>query len=141
MPHRARTRPSASWAGGRPTCATACAARWRRTDCLRATRRPRGRAGGSAAPRPRPGDGLEVDALVRAALPQPLAAVREGVDESGMGGQRQQGRGTRQGGAAEQGTDLPAEAAARDEDETLGALGELVEELHRHAAAERVADE
>ena len=36
---------------------------------------------------------------------------------------------------------LAAEAAAGDQDEALAALGELVGELHRDAAAERVADD
>ena len=36
---------------------------------------------------------------------------------------------------------LAAEAAAGDEHEALDALGELVGELHRDAAAERVADD
>ena len=36
---------------------------------------------------------------------------------------------------------LAAEAAAGDQCQSLDALGELVEELHRHAAAERVADD
>jgi hypothetical protein len=34
-----------------------------------------------------------------------------------------------------------AQATAGDQRQALGALGELVEELHRHAAAERVADD
>ena len=39
------------------------------------------------------------------------------------------------------GDDLVAETAGGDEHETLGTLGELVEELHRDAATERVADD
>ena len=38
------------------------------------------------------------------------------------------------------GRDLGAEAAGGDQHHPLGALGELVGELHRHAAAEAVAD-
>ena len=38
------------------------------------------------------------------------------------------------------GRDLGAEAAGGDQDQPLGALGELVGELHRHAAAEAVPD-
>ena len=47
----------------------------------------------------------------------------------------------RQRGGAQQQVDLAAEAAAVDQDEPLAALGELVGELHRDAAAERVPDE
>ena len=49
--------------------------------------------------------------------------------------------GARQRRAAQQRADLAAEPAARDQREPFRALGELVEELHRHAAAERVADD
>ena len=42
---------------------------------------------------------------------------------------------------AQQRVDLAAEAAAGDEHEALAALGELVGELHRDPAAERVADD
>ena len=46
-----------------------------------------------------------------------------------------------QRGGAQQQVDLVAEPAAGDEPEPLAALGELVGELHRDAAAERVADD
>ena len=46
-----------------------------------------------------------------------------------------------QGGGAQEQVDLLAEAAAGDQPETLAALGELVGELHRDPAAERVADD
>ena len=39
------------------------------------------------------------------------------------------------------GRDLGAEAAGGDQDHPLGALGELVGELHRHPAAEAVPDD
>ena len=55
--------------------------------------------------------------------------------------ERQQRRHARQRGAAQQRADLAPEAAARDQHQALDALGELVEELHRHAAAERVPDD
>ena len=54
--------------------------------------------------------------------------------------QRQDDLRTRKSGRAQQGMDLLAEAAARDEHETLAPLGELVGELHGDPAAERVAD-
>ena len=47
----------------------------------------------------------------------------------------------RKAGGAQQRADLPAQAAAAHEDEPLAMLGELVGELHGHAAAERVPDE
>ena len=49
--------------------------------------------------------------------------------------------GAGQGGGAQDEVDLPAEAAARDEDEAVHPVGEEVVELHRDAAAERVPDE
>ena len=50
-------------------------------------------------------------------------------------------RGAGQGGAAEHRADLGPEPAAGDERQPLDPLGELPEELHRDAAAERVADD
>ena len=47
----------------------------------------------------------------------------------------------RKAGGAQQGADLPAQAAAAHEDQPLAVLGELVGELHRDAAAQRVPDE
>ena len=47
----------------------------------------------------------------------------------------------RERGGAQHGTDLRAEPAAADQHEALGGLGELVGELHRDAAAQRVPDE
>ena len=46
----------------------------------------------------------------------------------------------RGGDGADRRRHLGAEAAGRDQHEPLGALGELVGELHRHAAAEAVPD-
>ena len=60
------------------------------------------------------------------------APVRSRPDEAGRAGQR---------GAAEHRAHLLAEAAARDQRKPLDLVGELVEELHRDPAAERVADE
>ena len=58
-----------------------------------------------------------------------------------MRGEREKRGDAGQGGAAQQRADLVSETAGGDEHEALGALGELVEELHRHAAAERVPDD
>ena len=61
-------------------------------------------------------------------------------DQPLRGQRRQHVVGARQRGGAQQQVDVAAEAAAGDQHEPLGALGELVGELHRDAAAERVAD-
>src|SRR5438034_6040319 len=47
----------------------------------------------------------------------------------------------RSGRRAQHHVHLAPEAAARDQDQTLAALGELIRELHRDAAAERVPDD
>ena len=57
----------------------------------------------------------------------------------GRGGDEEVGAGQR--GGAQDGADLGPEAAAGDQDQALDHLGELVGELHRDAAAERVADQ
>ena len=54
---------------------------------------------------------------------------------------RQHELGSRQRGHAEQQVDLLAEPAAVDQDQPIAALGELIGELHRDTAAERVPDE
>ena len=58
--------------------------------------------------------------------------MRSGPDDAGRTGQR---------GAAEHRAHLLAEAATRHQRKPLDLVGELVEELHRDPAAERVADE
>ena len=58
-----------------------------------------------------------------------------------MDRQREQRGHAGQRGRAQHRADLAAEAAAGDQHEALDALGELVEELHRDAAAERVPDD
>ena len=58
-----------------------------------------------------------------------------------MGEQRQHELGPGQGRGAQQRMDLATEPAAGNEHEPLAALGELVGELHRDPAAERVADD
>ena len=55
-----------------------------------------------------------------------------------MRGCPQKHRCTRERRPPEQWADLLTEAAAGHQRQALGALGELVEELHRHAPAERV---
>ena len=73
---------------------------------------------------------LSSEATPRPAVLRP-ARGEHGQDPVGAG----------EGGGAQQQVDLLAQAAAGDEPEPLAALGELVGELHRHAAAERVADD
>ena len=90
----------------------------------------------------RPRDRLQVDARADAALAQARARSRAAPPSSArMDRQRQQQRHSRQRRRAQQRADLAAEPAAGDQHEALDALRELVEELHRHAAAERVPDE
>jgi hypothetical protein len=89
----------------------------------------------------RPSYGLEVDARADAAPVQPLAGAPEGVQDARLRREGQQGGRAGQRGAPQQGTHLVAKPAARHEGKTLRALGELVEELHRHAPAERMADD
>jgi hypothetical protein len=108
----------------------------------RAQRLQEGAARARLLQRPqRPGDGLQVDAGVVAALAQLGAARGERADQARPRRQSQQGGRAGQGGAAQERADVVTEAAAGDQDQALGALGELVEELHRDATAERVADD
>ena len=86
-------------------------------------------------------DRLQVDAGADAALAQARPAVPQPAEHARVDRERQQRRHPRQRGRAQQRADLLAEAAARDQRQPLHALGELVEELHRHAAAERVPDD
>ena len=108
-------RPRAAWRG------TPRAGRRRRATRSRGRPRRRRRSGAS---RRRRGRG-------RPARRAPAGARRRGDEEVGA----------REGGGAQDRADLGAEPAAGDEDEALDQLGELVGELHRDAAAERVADE
>ena len=55
--------------------------------------------------------------------------------------QRKHELGARKAGRPQQRGDLATQAAAAHEHQPLAVLGELVGELHRHAAAERVPDE
>ena len=64
-----------------------------------------------------------------------------GTDELIVDEQREHELGAREAGRPQQRRDLAAEPAAAHEHEALAVLGELVGELHRHAAAERVPDE
>ena len=88
-----------------------------------------------------PGEGLHVDALAGPGLAHAVAEAADAGEQAGVGGEGQQTGGAGEGGGAQQRADLAAEAAAGDQHEAVGALGELVEELHRHAPAEGVADD
>jgi hypothetical protein len=72
---------------------------------------------------------------------QTLGGPCQRGERHAAGPERRQRLGTRERGQAKRPADLAAQAAARDQHEPLAALGELVEELHRDAAAERVADD
>ena len=91
---------------------------------------------GEAAP-----DGVEVGTGVppqlRGGPPQELHA---GQDGSG-GDDAEDLLGAGQGGGPQDEVDLSPEPTARDQHEAVDPLGEEVVELHRDAAAERVADE
>ena len=90
----------------------------------------------------RPRDRVEVDRpCASPAALQPLAAAAERCQHRPLARRPQQRRRAGERGAAKQRAHLVAEAAARDQRQALGALGELVEELHRDPAAERVADD
>src|SRR5207247_1414763 len=69
------------------------------------------------------------------------ADAAAGAEHSLAGEQRKHELRSRQRGHAQQQADLRAEAAAVDQDQALAALGELICELPRDPAAERVADE
>ncbi len=89
----------------------------------------------------RPRDRLQVGAArhPRSRMRRPASESRR--QQPRVDRQRQQPRDPRQRGGAQQRADLAPEPAARDQDEPLDALRELVEELHRDAAAERVPDD
>ncbi len=86
-------------------------------------------AGGLGEVRP----GLHAEAL------EEFGDRRPGADGPRGGDQRHHELGARKGAGAQQGVDLGSQAAAGDEDEPLGVLGELVGELQGDPAAERVA--
>ena len=74
---------------------------------------------------------------------QPGEAAQPGTSDVAYARQREHphhGVEARRRHGADQRADLAAEAAGGDQHHPLGALGELVGELHRHAAAEAVAD-
>ena len=89
----------------------------------------------------RPRDGLQRRRLAVPAGSRIRLPGRARARRARAGGRRahSSGRHAGQRRAAQQRADLAAQAAARHEHEPLDPLGELVEELHRHAAAERVA--
>ena len=84
-------------------------------------------------------DRAQVHALPGATSLQSLTGVPEHRQDEPVCSQREQRGGSGQCRAAQQGAHLAAQPAARHEHEALGALGELVEELHRDAATQRVA--
>jgi hypothetical protein len=84
---------------------------------------------------------LEVDAPAAAASAHPLAGLLDRGPHPAVGDQPDSGGRPGHGGPAQHRTHLVAEAAARDQRESLDPLGELVEELHRDPAAEGVADD
>ena len=86
-------------------------------------------------------DRLQVYAAGERSLAQAPPAAGQRFEHARLDRQRQQRRDARQRGGAQHRADLTAEAAAGDQHQALDALGELVEELHRHAAAERVPDD
>ena len=55
--------------------------------------------------------------------------------------EREHELGARKAGGAQERVDLATQAAAADEHQALAVLGELVGELHGHAAAQGVPDE
>ena len=78
------------------------------------------------------------------AQPEPRARPAGATDDAAEPArheERQHELGAGQRGGAQQQVDLPAQPARGDEHEPLRALRELVGELHRHAAAERVPDD
>ncbi len=72
---------------------------------------------------------------------EPAADRAPDLDQRVVRDQRQDELRAGQGRGAQRDADLLAEAAAVDEHESLDPLGKLVGELHRDAAAERVADD
>jgi len=86
-------------------------------------------------------DRLQVDADARAALAQATPGDAQPLEQPFMDGRREQQRGPGQRRGSQHGAHLVSQAATGDQHQALDALGELVEELHRHAAAERVPDD
>ena len=69
---------------------------------------------------------------------QPAHRRRDDVPDAGQGQRPHQVLDPRGGQCPDHRADLGAQAAGADQDQALGALGELVGELHRHPAAEGV---
>ena len=87
------------------------------------------------------GQPAHVGVRPQAEAPEQLAGGAPGRARDATEQQRQHELGARQRGGPQREADLLAQAAAVDEHEPLQALGELVGELHRDAAAERMADD
>jgi hypothetical protein len=101
-----------------------------------------GLAGVPVLERPqRPGDRLQVGAASHSPAAHAGAGLPESAEQLRLDRRGEHLGHAGQGGRAQQRSDLPAETAARDERKAFDALGELVEELHRDAAAERVPDD
>ena len=83
---------------------------------------------------------LDVAAGAQPDAPQQAADLAPEPEQPARGERGQHVVGARQRGGAQDEVHLAAEPAAGDEHEALRALGELVGELHRDAAAERVPD-
>ena len=97
----------------------------------------------SASPseaKPRATSARSVPGLQAQEAEQPADGLA-GAEHPRVHEQRQHELRAGQGRGAQQRMHLAAEAAARDEHQALAALGELVGELHRDPAAERVADD
>ncbi len=86
-------------------------------------------------------DLLDVGAGAQAEAAEQRRRQPAGVEHARGREQRQHELGARQRRGAQQQAHLAAEPAAVDQHEPLAPLGELVGELHRDAAAERVPDE
>ena len=115
------------WPPGSTTARSVCRKAWRE-PALSSSAKPRASTATSPAGR-RP---------TRPSRPPSAAAE---PDEALRRERGQDVVGDRQRRGAQQHVDVAAEPAAGDEHEPLGALGELVGELHRDAAAERVPDD
>ena len=83
----------------------------------------------------------EVGARAKACAAEELRAAIDGPSQARRAEPGKDDLGAGQGGRAQDAVELAAEAPARHEDETLDHLGKQIRELHRHATAERMADE
>ena len=89
----------------------------------------------------RPDHGVEVDAPLGAAALELGGERRQRAEDPRARGQRDGARRARHRRDPQERADVRAQPAARHEHQPVDPLGELPEELHRDAAAERVADD